>query len=513
MGGAFVGVADDPSAVLWNTGGLGRLQRLELQFTHAEYGDVGSREEYVGFVVPDWRWGTAGLSMHSYGVDGVERRDDGNLLLGSDLSDSEIEIALGFGRPISSVVSLGGAVKLQRQSLAGFSGSGLGADLGVLGRAPTSLRKRAAWADRLTWGLSVRNLVQPAIRLDRESVRDPSVVRAGFAYEQSVAGRPALLALDLEKSPDMSARLHAGLDVRIHPLLGLRAGFNAGRLTAGMGVAWRDFRMEYAYGSGDLSGIHRVGISRALGATVAQRREAAMKAREGALQQALDEAFQKRQSEQLSDLLAQARSAQAAGDHPRALEVLATIAILDPSQPEAREMEIVSRRERTKQLQADSLRVKLAADSLALAQKASALTRKAPVIAAKPVPAPPVARPAPVTTVAPQRPALTPEQERAVEELYRSGLGAMADRRPDDALRYWELAWSMAPGYKHLPEYLRREYLIRGMDAFASGKVDLALSYWERALQVDPNDPRAASYIARAHTQQARTREILSGNR
>jgi len=100
-----------------------------------------------------------------------------------------------------------------------------------------------------------------------------------------------------------------------------------------------------------------------------------------------------------------------------------------------------------------------------------------------------------------------------VEHLYRSGLGAMAERRLDDALRYWELAWSMAPGYKRLAEYLKREYLIRGMDSFASGKLDQALAYWEKALQVDPSDPRAASYITRARTQQARTREIMSGSR
>src|SRR4029077_12223961 len=120
----------------------------------------------------------------------------------NDLSDSEMELALGFGRTVSDALSVGGAVKLQRQSLAGFSGSGLGADFGVLGRPPASLRSRAAWTDRLSWGFSVRNAIQPAIRWDRESVRDPSVVRAGLAYEQpSFGGRPALLALDLEKSP------------------------------------------------------------------------------------------------------------------------------------------------------------------------------------------------------------------------------------------------------------------------------------------------------------------------
>jgi cytochrome c-type biogenesis protein CcmH/NrfG len=71
----------------------------------------------------------------------------------------------------------------------------------------------------------------------------------------------------------------------------------------------------------------------------------------------------------------------------------------------------------------------------------------------------------------------------------------------------------MAPTYKKLAEYLKREYLIRGMDSFASGKVDQALVYWEKALDVDPQDQRATSYILRARTQQARTREIMSGGR
>jgi hypothetical protein len=521
MGGAFVGVADDASAMIWNAGGLGRLERLELQATHSAYGDFGSREDYLSVVLPDWRWGAAGLAVRYYGIDGIENRDDGNLLLGSDLSNSEMEIALGFGRPISGSMSVGGAVKLQRQSLAGFSGSGLGADFGVLGRAPAALRSRAGWADRLTWGVAVRNAIQPAIRLDQESVPDPSVLRAGLAYEQpSIAGRPVLLAVDLEKSPGVGMKLHAGLDVRIHALLGIRAGMNAGRLTAGMGVAWRDFTVDYAFAGGDLAGIHRVGLSRVLGRTVSQQREAAVKAREAALQAALDEAFQKRQVEQLENLLARVRSAQAEGDHEKALEVLATISILDPNQADARALEAISLGERAKRLAADSLRVRLAADSIALAQKRAAVKIPAP----KPTETaqkPPTPAPRAVASATPRggtptpapAPQLTPEQQRMVEQLYRSGLGAMAERRLDDALRYWELAWSMAPGYKRLAEYLKREYLIRGMDSFASGKLDQALAYWEKALQVDPNDPRAASYITRARTQQARTKAIMSGSR
>jgi len=549
MGGAFVGIADDPSAMSWNVGGLGRLQRLEIQATHAAYGDLGSTEDYASVAVPSWRWGAAGVIVRRYGIGGVEARDAGNALLADDLSDSEVELGLGFGRALSPALSVGVVLKMQRQSLAGFSGSGLGADIGVLGRAPAALRSWGSWIDRLAWGASVRNALQPSIRLDRESVRDPSVLRAGLAYEQpSIAGRPAVLALDLEKSPGLAARLHTGLEVRVHPLLGLRAGFDAGRVTAGMGIAWRDFSVDYAYANQDLAAVHRVGISRALGRTVAEQRDASARSRDAALQAALDDAYQKRQDEQRSDLLAKVKAAQDAGDHDRALELLATIATLYPNQADTRPLEAVSLREKGRQLESkgdypgavlayrramtlvpgdteaaagltrsqaeidrrvsrdETLRRKLAEATAALA--ADSLQR----IAAARTPAPRKApAPAPPTAAGPAP--LSPEMQREVERLYRAGLGAMTERRPDDALRYWEIAWSMAPGYKRLAEYLKREYLIRGMDSFASGKLEQAITYWDKARDVDPNDPRAAGYITRARTQQARAREIIEGSR
>jgi len=100
MGGAFVGVADDASAMIWNAGGLGRIQRLELQATHSGYVELESREDYLSVVLPSWRWGTAGISLRHFGISGIESRDNGNLLLSDNLSNSETEIALGFGRPL-----------------------------------------------------------------------------------------------------------------------------------------------------------------------------------------------------------------------------------------------------------------------------------------------------------------------------------------------------------------------------------------------------------------------------
>ena len=620
LGGAFVGLADDASAMIWNPAGLGIRQRLEVQATHAGYSDLGSTQDYVAVVLPNWRWGAAGISISHFSIDGIEHRDDRNLLLGDNLSDSQTEIALGFGRSLSEALSIGGTVKIQRQSLAGFSGSGLGLDAGVLGRAGALLHSRADWMNRLTWGFSVRNLVQPSVRLDQESVADPAVVRAGLGFRAPTpGGRSALVLLDLEKSHGVGTRLHAGMEFQLHPLLGLRAGFNTGRLSAGTAVAWRGFSVDYTYEDGDVAGIHRFGISRALGMTVTEQREAASQAKEKDLQARLDEAFQKRQAKQVEDLLARVTASEARGEYESALDLLATVDLLYPNHPQLPALQAAALRGRGKQLEdasdyaaaalaygsalaiapgdsvatagqrrcreagdrraarTESIRQKFAeasdafaADSLrkarigfasilavdpkdadaalmlhrtekAIARRVASLLKQARQSIEAQLPdeaegllaearnldpqgdglrdaAASLARAraaaagaAVVKSEKPQPPSA--EQDREVEALYRGGQVAMQERRLDDALRYWELVWSLRPGYKRVDEYLKREYLMRGMEFFASGKLEDAVACWQRVLQVDPKDSRAAGYIARARTQLARTREILGEGR
>jgi tetratricopeptide (TPR) repeat protein len=547
MGGAFTGVADDASAILWNPAGLGRLQRMEIQAAHTEYAATGASEDYAAFALPDWRWGAIGISLRHFGVDGIERRDDRNLLLDGDLSDSETEIALGFGRSLSDVLGIGGAIKLQRQSLAGFSGGGFGADLGVLLRPSGLVRSPWAWVDRVTFGLSVRNIIQPSIRLDQETVRDPAVTRTGIAYELPLrAGKGALIALDFEKSAGIATRLHAGVDVAIHPLLRLRWGMNRGTLTAGTAVLWRDFALDYTFEDGDVVGVHRVGISRALGATVKQRRETASLERENAIQARLDAAFQKRQEEQTGHLLAQVRAAHERADFEEALKLLATVEVLYPGQSEVPALELQSLRGRARLLEAsgddagalaafgrvlavapgDTAAVagqsRARERALAAATRVQAMAAGADTTATPPGTLPDRKPRAAETRAAaaaervadpPASRVLTKERLREIADLYRRGVAAMSDGRSDDAVRYWEMVRSMDPRHERVAEYLKREYLMRGMEHFASSRLEPAIAQWERVLEVDPADQRAAAYIARARSQLARTRERIGAER
>jgi len=106
-------------------------------------------------------------------------------------------------------------------------------------------------------------------------------------------------------------------------------------------------------------------------------------------------------------------------------------------------------------------------------------------------------------------PVIPPTRQKEIDDLYRRGLAAMKEGRPQEALRFWELVWELEPGNARVREHLKREYMTQGLESFAQGDLAEAIRRWEKALRIDPSDARAVAYLARAQEQQARTREIL----
>jgi len=615
LGGAYVALANDASAILWNPAGLGLAPRREIEASHADYG-FGSREEYAAVVFPSWRLGSFGLAYRSFGTDGIERRDDRNVLVASNLDASESELTLGAGRSFAAW-SAGLSLNLQSQSVAEFKSSGLGVGGGVSVAPLVAIGSRVPWGDRLTLGLAVRNLVEPSIRLETESVSDPATWRIGSAYRS----RWVIAALDVEQARGVRPRLHAGAEFNPHPLVSLRAGLTGSSPVAGLGIRWRNAGLDYAFEDAALNPIHRVGVSLLLGPTMAEQRAASLRAEEDRIQNRLAEAFDRAQRERVDTLLTRAEEARVGGRYDMALEILAAVSTLAPSEPRAQSLERRCLSEQASTLEqsgdlnsamlaygrllardpADStakaalircrtesdrraarssaLRDLLAlgmdafaAEDFATARKgfaeilsmrpddpdAAAMMRRTEqaigrrteallldarrriesgrlgeaatlldqvrsldpkadgwmqttlmLTQARQLAAAPTTETKPQEAPKPSRPVLTPRQKRELDDLYRRGLQAMEQKRPEDALRYWEIVWSSDPGYARIGEYLKREYLMRGLNAFSNGRLEDAVSLWERALQVDPSDERAKGYIARAQKQLARTRELL----
>src|SRR5207247_11370948 len=72
MGGAFVAVANDASAMYWNPGGIAGLNKSEAIFTHANWvADININ--YGGVIIPVEGIGTIGVNFTSMTMDEMER--------------------------------------------------------------------------------------------------------------------------------------------------------------------------------------------------------------------------------------------------------------------------------------------------------------------------------------------------------------------------------------------------------------------------------------------------------
>jgi len=615
LGGAFAAIADDASGPLWNPGGLGLVSRGELQFAQAQY-ELDFRETFAAAVYPDWRWGAAAITLRHFGASGIEGRDERNTVTDADLSSSESEIGFAYGRVISPAWSLGGSFKLRRQEIAGRSGNGVGADLGVRVVPAAAFGLDAPWMRGLAIGVALQNVIEPAIRLDQESVPDPSAMRLGFAYEPPFGGALGMRwSLDVEKARDVSPRIHAGLELEPHPMLALRAGIDHGALTAGSGLRYRDAEIAYAFEDQATGATHRAGLTWHFGVAAPEARERAARAEEERFEARLAEIERQRDAERIQSLLSRAEEARRAGDLDQALSLTSTIRVMNPDHEGARRLEAAlladrgralastgdpaeaavafqrslalvpgdtavasalarsraesdARARRSQEIRArfaaaleafgadrltqaregftavlaadprdDEARTMLGRTERAIVARVQDLLRRAQLLVSAGQFDPAAALLGEARQLDPRAPGLAAADaalerarndstkpapaakppvasrsydERELQAFYRRGVEAFEAGRSDEALRYWELVWSLRPGYQRVDEYLKREYLTRGMEHYAAGRLIEAVSLWERALQVDPKDPRTLAYLARAHEQLERQREIGS---
>ncbi len=335
MGGAFSALADDASGPIWNPAGLGLLPRREFQASSANLYGFDINEQYASLALPSWRLGAAAIVFRRFAVGGIERRDDRNVLL-SEFDDSETELSVAYGRSLSEAWAVGGGVKVQRQKIAEYSGLGIGLDVGLQVRPGLLFGREQRWAKRVRIGLALRNALEPSMRLDRESVPDPSALRTGLAYEHSFGrARGVICAVDLEKTKGADAKLHAGIETRIHSAIALRGGWNGDGMTAGTGVRWRDYAFDYVFEDNPIETVQRFGATIAFGPTTTESRLAVQRSEEEDFRRRLAETFRVRQKERADELAARSQTLLDERRWDEALDAASTLAALAPEDDRA----------------------------------------------------------------------------------------------------------------------------------------------------------------------------------
>ncbi|MDR3667663.1 MAG: PorV/PorQ family protein [Ignavibacteriaceae bacterium] len=134
MGGAFVSVANDASALYWNPSGIADFTKNEVTIFHANW-IASTNFDYAALVLPLGEIGNIGFSFTSFTMaDEMVRTVDLPEGTGEFFSAGDIAVALSYARKLTDRFSIGFTAKYIQESIWHESASAIAIDAGTIFR-------------------------------------------------------------------------------------------------------------------------------------------------------------------------------------------------------------------------------------------------------------------------------------------------------------------------------------------------------------------------------------------
>lgn len=241
MGDAFTAIADDPSALYWNPGGLGFQDDIAVHFTYTNW-ILDTKHNFLGVVLPMHGVGTVGLSIISFSSGDIEEttiyKPHGT---GRVFNTSDLSLGLSFSRQLTDRYSVGITAKYLSEKLALESASSVALDIGSVFIVSYKYNVRMGIVlanfggnmkmDGLDLETSVTtdNNKQVEARLKTYSWPLPLSFRVGLATDViSTDFHRLTLAADVYDPRDFKARENLGFEYAIKSMFFIRGGYKIG---------------------------------------------------------------------------------------------------------------------------------------------------------------------------------------------------------------------------------------------------------------------------------------------
>ena len=303
MGSSFVSIADDATAAYWNPAGLVQIQRRAFAMMYSDSFGTGQggflskglvKYNFVSYTQGVEGIGNMGVSWIRLGVDDIPHTTfvdvNGNGRLGDFLdkdgdgvkdpgewyidrpevagyfSNVDNALLISYARQIHPNFSIGGNLKLLRQSLFENSGNGFGLDLGLMLKPVDGLHIGAMLADATGTQIRWNTADEPVFTRDRR-------LRFGLSYRISlpVIGKGTFSVdletdrKDLKTEGDTERMFRFGGEYWLFDVVALRIGAEGTKLAAGSGIRLRigetALFADYAFNAHDLGNSQRISIS------------------------------------------------------------------------------------------------------------------------------------------------------------------------------------------------------------------------------------------------------------
>ena len=255
MGSAFVGVADDASALYWNPAGLARLENLDLALNHNSW-LAGIIQENVELAMPAGILGGLAASVDYINYSTLAGYDSSGASTG-DYSADRYGLNLGWGKQLFPGFSVGAGLKGSTQNVSGNNYSNLAVDLGLVLKPAKGFHIGLTYTDL---GNQVSGYAQPA----------DLNLGASLGFDVNADNHLLIAAAGTWENNGVNT-LQVGLEDVIHQFLALRAGYRGVSadtqiqgltgLSLGLGVKLGRLDLDYAYlPYGDLGTAHRISL-------------------------------------------------------------------------------------------------------------------------------------------------------------------------------------------------------------------------------------------------------------
>jgi tetratricopeptide (TPR) repeat protein len=320
MAGSVLAESDASSSPFWNPSRLATAERFSLTGLHSRLFFPGSVYQYLGIAIPTLDQGGFGLGIFRQGIDGIEKRDDANQLLGKT-QDNQLRLYLAHGRTISGY-NLGLAATLEYHSLDGLAvTSSPGIDLSV-GRRFLIDRW---WLRKISAAINVRNVLRLGMKLADVKYQYPTELKTGLTIDLHPTpsdDHRILLSASLTKAQSTRTNLALGFEYTVMNLLSIRGGAADGKLSAGVGLQFGGIGFDYAMVERDFGSIHVVSFTTFFGRSKSARLSDRVRKREAEFNSTMNKLFTDRNIEMMEELLESGRDNLDEANYSEATSVL-----------------------------------------------------------------------------------------------------------------------------------------------------------------------------------------------
>jgi len=257
MGGAHTSASEGAFSMYWNPALLARVRGYDLALMHTEwFQDI--RYDYAAFAAGGGDQ-AVGLSVGALYMGDIEYRIDTRQDPIGHFSAGDYMVAVSYARSVQGV-HIGATLKAIHERIYHDTASGIAGDIGFAYEVVHVF-------PGIRLGGTIQNL-GPKFRFRDVPFKLPTQLRAGISYHSPMGMRigQLVVAADVTKPNDGDVRAGFGAEYdyndRFQVRAGYRVGYDTADLTAGIGVKFKSYRVDYAFVpyQYDLGNTHRIAL-------------------------------------------------------------------------------------------------------------------------------------------------------------------------------------------------------------------------------------------------------------